>query len=43
MIQDWSAAETQLIYAAIVSALIVWQRSDGWSVDAWLRRKQYED
>ena len=43
MIQDWTAAGTQLIYAAVVSGLIVLQRFDGWSVDAWLRRKEYGD
>ena len=43
MIQDWSAAGTQLVYAAIVSGLIVLQRFDGWSVDVWLRRKEYGD
>ena len=43
MIQDWSAAATQLIYAAIVSGLIVLQRFDGWSVDVWLRRKEFGD
>jgi thiosulfate dehydrogenase [quinone] large subunit len=40
MIQDWSAAGTQLMYAAILAALIALQRFDGWSVDAWRRRKQ---
>ena len=43
MVQDWSAAGTQLMYAAIVAALIVLQRFDGWSVDAWLLRKQRGD
>jgi thiosulfate dehydrogenase [quinone] large subunit len=43
MIQEWSAAGTQLMYAAILAALIVLQRFDGWSVDAWLRRKQGGD
>jgi thiosulfate dehydrogenase (quinone) large subunit len=43
MIQDWSATATQLVYAAIVSGLIVLQRFDGWSVDVWLRRKEYGD
>ncbi len=43
MIQDWSATATQLVYAAVVSGLIVLQRFDGWSVDAWLRRKEYGD
>jgi thiosulfate dehydrogenase (quinone) large subunit len=43
MIQDWSAAATQLVYAAIISGLIVLQRFDGWSVDAWLRRKEFGD
>jgi thiosulfate dehydrogenase (quinone) large subunit len=43
MIQDWSAAATQLIYAVIISGLIVLQRFDGWSVDAWLRRKESGD
>jgi thiosulfate dehydrogenase (quinone) large subunit len=43
MIQDWSAAGTQLVYAAIISGLIVLQRFDGWSVDSWLRRKEYGD
>lgn len=43
IIQDWSATATQLTYAAIISGLIVLQRFDGWSVDAWLRRKEYGD
>jgi thiosulfate dehydrogenase [quinone] large subunit len=43
MIQEWSAAATQLTYAAIVAALIMLQRFDGWSVDAWLQRKNYGD
>jgi len=43
MIQDWSGAGTQLIYSAIASALIVLLRFNGWSVDAWLRRKEYGD
>ena len=41
MIQDWQGAGTQLIYSAIASGLIVLLRFDGWSVDAWLRRKEY--
>jgi thiosulfate dehydrogenase (quinone) large subunit len=43
IIQDWPATATQLVYAAIVSGLIVLQRFDGWSVDSWLRRKEYGD
>ena len=43
IIQDWTATATQLFYAAIVSGLIVLQRFDGWSVDAWLRRKEFGD
>jgi thiosulfate dehydrogenase [quinone] large subunit len=38
LLQDWQAAGTQLIYAAIISGLIALQRFDGWSVDALLAR-----
>jgi thiosulfate dehydrogenase (quinone) large subunit len=43
MIQDWPGAGTQLIYSTIASALIVLLRFNGWSVDAWLRRKEFGD
>jgi thiosulfate dehydrogenase (quinone) large subunit len=41
IIQDWTLTATQLVYAAVVSGLIVLQRFDEWSVDAWLRRKTF--
>ena len=43
IIQEWSGVGTQLIYATVVSALLMLQRFDGWSVDAWMRRKEYGD
>jgi thiosulfate dehydrogenase [quinone] large subunit len=37
LIQDFAAAGTQLMYAAIIAALVALVRFDGWSVDAWMR------
>jgi thiosulfate dehydrogenase [quinone] large subunit len=37
LIQDFTAAGTQLIYAAIIAALVALVRFDGWSADAWMR------
>jgi thiosulfate dehydrogenase [quinone] large subunit len=37
LIQDFTAAGTQLMYAAIIAALVALVRFDGWSADAWLR------
>jgi thiosulfate dehydrogenase [quinone] large subunit len=34
LVQDWSAAGTQLTYAAIISALLFLRRFNGWSVDS---------
>jgi thiosulfate dehydrogenase (quinone) large subunit len=36
LLQNWGAAETQLLYAAIISGLLFLRRFNGWSVDAWL-------
>jgi thiosulfate dehydrogenase (quinone) large subunit len=38
LIQNWSAAATQLTYGAIISALLFLRRFNGWSVDAWMGR-----
>ena len=43
MIQEWPGMGTQLIYAAVVAALLMLQRFDGWSVDSWMRRKEFGD
>jgi thiosulfate dehydrogenase [quinone] large subunit len=37
LIQDFTAAGTQLMYAAIIAALVALVRFDGWSMDAWMR------
>ncbi len=36
LVQDWQAAGTQLMYAAIISALLALRRFNGWSVDRWM-------
>ncbi len=38
LLQDWSTAGTQLIYAAVYAALLFLLRHNGWSIDAWLAR-----
>lgn len=38
LIQDWSAAGTQLLYALVYSLLIFLHRYDGWSVDRLMQR-----
>jgi thiosulfate dehydrogenase [quinone] large subunit len=40
LIQDWQAASTQLIYAAVYAALLFLLRFNGWSIDALLDRKK---
>jgi thiosulfate dehydrogenase [quinone] large subunit len=40
LLQDWSAAGTQLTYALAYSVLIFLHQYDGWSVDAWIKRHQ---
>ena len=42
LIQDWPAASIQLTYAVVYSALIFLHRYNGWSLDAWLRRKDIQ-
>jgi thiosulfate dehydrogenase [quinone] large subunit len=39
LLQDWSAAGTQLIYALVYSVLIFLHQHDGWSIDAWIKRR----
>ena len=39
MIQDWQAASTQLLYAAVYAALLFGIRFNGWSLDALMGRK----
>jgi thiosulfate dehydrogenase [quinone] large subunit len=39
LIQNWSGAATQLTYAAIIAAMLATVRFNGWSVDAWLKKK----
>jgi thiosulfate dehydrogenase [quinone] large subunit len=34
LVQDWSAAGAQLMYALVLSTLLFLHRYDGWSVDA---------
>jgi thiosulfate dehydrogenase [quinone] large subunit len=34
LVQDWSAAGTQLMYALIFSVLMFLRRYNGWSLDA---------
>ena len=36
LVQDWTAAGTQLIYTAIISALLFLRRFNGWSVESWM-------
>lgn len=38
LVQDWSAAGTQLLYALVYSLLLFLRRYDGWSVDGWLAK-----
>lgn len=35
LIQDWSAAGTQLMYALVLSTLLFLRRYNGWSLDTW--------
>jgi thiosulfate dehydrogenase [quinone] large subunit len=39
MIQDWQAASTQLLYAAVYAALLFGIRFNGWSLDALMGRR----
>jgi thiosulfate dehydrogenase [quinone] large subunit len=41
LIQDWQAASTQLLYAAVYTALLFLLRFNGWSIDALLERKKW--
>ena len=38
LLQNWSAAEIQLTYAAVYAALMFFHKHNGWSVDAWIAR-----
>jgi thiosulfate dehydrogenase (quinone) large subunit len=38
LVQDWSAAATQLTYALVYSVLLFLLRYNGWSADAWMAR-----
>jgi thiosulfate dehydrogenase [quinone] large subunit len=38
LLQDWTAASTQLLYALVYSLLLFLHRYDGWSVDRWMTR-----
>jgi thiosulfate dehydrogenase [quinone] large subunit len=40
LVQDWQAASTQLLYAAVYAVLLFLLRFNGWSVDAALERKR---
>ena len=40
LIQDWQAASTQLLYAAVYAALLFLLRFNGWSVDSLLQRRK---
>jgi thiosulfate dehydrogenase [quinone] large subunit len=40
LVQDWQAASTQLVYAAVYAALLFLLRFNGLSVDAVLQRKR---
>jgi thiosulfate dehydrogenase [quinone] large subunit len=42
LIEDWTAAATELLYAAIIAALMAALRFNGWSVDRWLAKKSDE-
>jgi thiosulfate dehydrogenase [quinone] large subunit len=42
LIEDWTAAATELLYAAIIAALMATLRFNGWSVDRWLAKKSDE-
>jgi thiosulfate dehydrogenase [quinone] large subunit len=42
LIEDWTAAATELLYASIIAALVATLRFNGWSVDSWLERKSGE-
>jgi len=40
LIQDWQAAATQLLYAAVYAALLFLLRFNGWSIDALIERRR---
>lgn len=40
LIQDWQAASTQLLYAAVYAALLFLLRFNGWSIDSLLQRRK---
>ena len=40
LIQDWQAASTQLLYAAIYAALLFFLPLNGWSIDSVLQRRK---
>jgi thiosulfate dehydrogenase [quinone] large subunit len=42
LIENWTGAGTQLMYAAIIAALMAALRFNGWSVDSWLEKKSNE-
>jgi thiosulfate dehydrogenase [quinone] large subunit len=42
LLQDWSAAGTQLLYALVYAALLFLRRHNAWSVDAWMARNHVE-
>jgi thiosulfate dehydrogenase (quinone) large subunit len=39
LIQNWNGAAAQLTYAFIIAAMLATVRFNGWSVDAWLKKK----
>jgi thiosulfate dehydrogenase [quinone] large subunit len=39
LLQDWSAAGTQLTYALVYSALIFLHRYNGYSIDSWMKHR----
>ena len=40
LLQDWSAASTQLTYAAVYAALLFLRRHNGWSIDSSMASRE---
>ena len=40
LVQDWQAASTQLLYAAIYAGLLFLLPFNGWSVDSFIERRK---
>lgn len=40
LIQDWQAASTQLLYAAVYAGLLFCIHCNGWSIDSLLQRRK---